>query len=211
MEINSLIGAAEAVLFAAGEPVETEKLAQALELPVETVYKLLKNMQDKYDGETSGIQLVELNGSFQLCTKACFANYVKSAMEIRRNAPLSNAAMEVLAIIAYNQPVTRGFVEQVRGVDSSQTVMNLVEKGLVEEAGRLEVPGRPISYRTTAGFLRTFGMKSLEELPPIPDESGQVLLDEVVRGVTAAENRAAAENQTAVGGNAASGGDTQAE
>lgn len=190
MEINSLIGAAEAVLFAAGEPVETGKLAQALDLPADTAYKLLKNLQDKYDAETSGIMLVELNDSFQLCTKASYADYVKSAMEIRRNAPLSNAAMEVLAIIAYNQPVTRGFIEQVRGVDSSQTVMNLVEKGLVEEAGRLEVPGRPISYQTAPGFLRSFGMKSLEELPPLPDESGQVLLDEVVREAAGGEEPA---------------------
>ena len=138
-------------------------------------------MKDRYEQESSGLLLVELEDSFQLCTKPEYASVVKQTMELRRNTPLSNAAMEVLAIIAYNQPVTRAFVEQVRGVDSSQTVLNLVEKGLVEEAGRLDIPGRPISYRTTQGFLRNFGMKSLEELPPLPDEDGQLLLDEAVR------------------------------
>lgn len=181
MEINNACGAIEAVLFASGDPVETVKIAQAVELEEELTYKLLQTMKDRYDQEGSGLLLVELEDSFQLCTKPEYAAAVKRAMEIRRNTPLSNAAMEVLAIIAYNQPVTRAFVEQVRGVDSSQTVLNLVEKGLVEEAGRLDVPGRPISYKTTQNFLRNFGMKSLEELPPLPDENGQLLLDEVVR------------------------------
>lgn len=181
MEINNACGAIEAVLFASGDPVETVKIAQAVELEEELTYKLLQTMKDRYDQEGSGLLLVELEDSFQLCTKPEYAAAVKRAMEIRRNTPLSNAAMEVLAIIAYNQPVTRAFVEQVRGVDSSQTVLNLVEKGLVEEAGRLDVPGRPISYKTTQNFLRNFGMKSLEELPPLPDENGQLQLDEVVR------------------------------
>ena len=181
MEINNACGAIEAVLFASGDPVETAKIAQAVELEEALVYKLLQTMKDRYEQESSGLLLVELEDSFQLCTKPEYASVVKQTMELRRNTPLSNAAMEVLAIIAYNQPVTRGFVEQVRGVDSSQTVLNLVEKGLVEEAGRLDIPGRPISYRTTQGFLRNFGMKSLEELPPLPDEDGQLLLDEAVR------------------------------
>ncbi len=181
MEINNACGAIEAVLFASGDPVETAKIAQAVELEEALVYKLLQTMKDRYEQESSGLLLVELEDSFQLCTKPEYASVVKQTMELRRNTPLSNAAMEVLAIIAYNQPVTRAFVEQVRGVDSSQTVLNLVEKGLVEEAGRLDIPGRPISYRTTPGFLRNFGMKSLEELPPLPDEDGQLLLDEAVR------------------------------
>ena len=181
MEINNACGAIEAVLFASGDPVETAKIAQAVELEEALVYKLLQTMKDRYEQESSGLLLVELEDSFQLCTKPEYASVVKQTMELRRNTPLSNAAMEVLAIIAYYQPVTRALVEQVRGVDSSQTVLNLVEKGLVEEAGRLDIPGRPISYRTTQGFLRNFGMKSLEELPPLPDEDGQLLLDEAVR------------------------------
>ena len=119
-----------------------------------------------------------LGESFQLVTKDRYAGLIRTALEIRRNTPLSQAAMEVLSIIAYNQPVTKSFVEQVRGVESGQIVNNLAEKGLVEEAGRLDVPGRPIAYRTTLQFLRCFGISSLEQLPPLPDQSGQVMLDE---------------------------------
>lgn len=180
MEIKNIAASIEAILFASGEPVSVQKISEALEIEEETVYKLLINLKDKYDDEASGIMLIELEDSFQLATKPAYAEPVRKVMEIKRNVALSNAAMEILAIIAYNQPVTKGFIEQIRGVDSSQTVNNLVEKGLVEEAGRLEVPGRPISYRTTVGFLRTFGLSSIEELPPLPDESGQVMLDEVV-------------------------------
>lgn len=180
MEINKVKGAIEAILFASGEPVEVSKIAQTLNIEQDIVYKLLKNMQDKYEDDTCGIQLVELSDSFQLCTKACHAEFIKLALEIKRNVPLSQAAMEILAIIAYNQPVTKSFIEQIRGVDSSQTVNTLCEKGLVEEAGRLDVPGRPIAYQTTTGFLRNFGMKNLEDLPPLPDESGQVMFNEVV-------------------------------
>jgi len=179
MEINKIKGVIEAILFASGEPVETAKIAESLNLEYDVVHKLLKNMQDKYDKDESGIDLVEISDSFQLCTKPCHAEYIKKALEIKRNVPLSQAAMEILAIIAYNQPVTKSFIEQIRGVDSSQTVNSLAEKGLVEEAGRLDVPGRPISYKTTIGFLRNFGLKSLADLPPIPDESGQVSLDDV--------------------------------
>lgn len=174
MEINNVsatCAAIEAILFASGEPIEVSKIASAVDVKEEVVYKLIKTLQDKYDKETSGISLVELNDSFQFCTKSEYADYVKKALEMRRNVPLSNAAMEILAIIAYNQPVTKSFIEQIRGVDSSQTVNSLVQKGLVEEAGRLEMPGRPISYRTTSGFLRNFGIKSIDELPPIPDEN----------------------------------------
>lgn len=180
LEINKIKGAIEAILFASGEPVEVAKIAQTLNVEIDIVYKLLKNMQDRYEDDESGIQLVELSESFQLCTKPCHAEFVKLALEIKRNTPLSQAAMEILAIIAYNQPVTKSFIEQIRGVDSSQTVNTLCEKGLVEEAGRLDVPGRPIAYQTTTGFLRNFGMKSLEDLPPLPDESGQVMFDDVV-------------------------------
>ncbi len=179
MEINKIKGVIEAILFASGEPVGTAKIAESLNLEYDVVHKLLKNMQDKYDKDESGIDLVEISDSFQLCTKPCHSEYIKKALEIKRNVPLSQAAMEILAIIAYNQPVTKSFIEQIRGVDSSQTVNSLAEKGLVEEAGRLDVPGRPISYKTTIGFLRNFGLKSLADLPPIPDESGQVSLDDV--------------------------------
>ncbi len=180
MEINQYKARIEAVLFASGEPVSAARLAELLDVEEDTVYQVVTMMKDDYDAEERGILLVELGESFQLATKDCYAGLVRSALEIRRNTPLSQAAMEVLSIIAYNQPVTKSFVEQVRGVESGQIVNNLAEKGLVEEAGRLEVPGRPISYRTTLQFLRCFGISSLEQLPPLPDQSGQVMLDEFI-------------------------------
>ena len=133
-----------------------------------------------------------------MCTNPDFADYIKKALEIKKNIPLSQAAMEVLAIIAYNQPVTKSFVEQVRGVESSQIVNNLVEKGLVEEAGRLDVPGRPISYKTSINFLRCFGLSGLDKLPPLPDENGQVMLDEVVEDYKLAEEQSVQEEKTAL-------------
>jgi len=178
--IKSVQAAIEAILFASGEPIAVKRIAEAVEVEEETVYKICKNIQDRMNEEESGICLLELNDCFQMCSKPEFADVVKKALEMKRNIPLSQAAMEVLAIIAYNQPITKSFVEQVRGVDSSQIVNNLVEKGLVEEAGRLDVPGRPISYKTSINFLRCFGLSGLDKLPPLPDENGQVLLDDVV-------------------------------
>ena len=178
--IKSAEAAIEAVLFASGEPVSVKRLSEAVEVEEETVYKICKTLQDRLNEEESGVCLMEMNDCFQMCSKPEFADIIKKALEIKKNVPLSQAAMEVLAVIAYNQPVTKGFIERVRGVDSSQTVNNLVEKGLVEEAGRLEVPGRPISYRTSLNFLRCFGLSGLDKLPPLPDENGQVLLEEVV-------------------------------
>lgn len=193
--IKSVEAAIEAVLFASGEPIAVRRIAEALEVEEDTVYKLCKNIQDRLNEEGSGICLMELNDCFQMCSKPQFADAVKKALEIKKNTPLSQAAMEVLAIIAYNQPITKGFVEQVRGVDSAQIVNNLVEKGLVEEAGRLDVPGRPISYRTSINFLRCFGLSGLDKLPPLPDENGQVLLDDVVAENKLNEKRAAEETE----------------
>ena len=178
MEINQYKAQIEAVLFASGEPVSAVRLAELLEVEEETVRQVVTLMKDDYEAEERGILVVAWGESFQLVTKDRYAGLIRTALEIRRNTPLSQAAMEVLSIIAYNQPVTKSFVEQVRGVESGQIVNNLAEKGLVEEAGRLDVPGRPIAYRTTLQFLRCFGISSLEQLPPLPDQSGQVMLDE---------------------------------
>lgn len=180
MELDKAYAAIEAVLFASGEPIEIARIAQAVGVEKDIVYNILQNMKDKYDSASSGIELITVNDKYGFTTKAEFAPYIKEALEIKRNVPLSNAAMEVLAVIAYNQPVTKSFIEQVRGVDSSSTVNSLAEKGLVEEAGRLELPGRPIAYKTTDVFLRTFGLKSLNNLPPVPDDSGQISMDELV-------------------------------
>lgn len=156
-----------AVLFAAGEPVEAVRLANALAVDEDTVYKAVLSVNDMLEKDFP-FSILTLGGSYQLAAKQQFAPVIRRALESRRNAPLSQAAMEVLAIIAYNQPVTKSFIEQVRGVDSKSIVNSLVEKGLIEEAGRLELPGRPLSYGTSPNFLRCFGLSSLTELPPVP-------------------------------------------
>jgi segregation and condensation protein B len=156
-----------AVLFALGEPVSPERIADALQTDPETARRLLGRLGDLLDGRGDALQLLSLDGQYQLATREKYTPVIRRALIERRNAALSPAALEVLAAVAYNQPVTRAYVEQVRGVDSSVIVSSLVDKGLLEEAGRLELPGRPITYKTTAHFLRTFGLKSLDDLPTV--------------------------------------------
>ncbi len=180
MDFKQCESAVEAILFASGDPVPVDRLSEATGVDPDTVEKVCRDLKAKYDEPGRGIMLMELEDSFQMVSKPQHAEAIKLALQIKKNQPLSQAAMEVLAIIAYNQPVSKSFVEQVRGVESSQIVNNLVDKGLVEEAGRLDIPGKPIAYKTTIHFLRCFGLKSLENLPPLPDDSGQVMLDEVV-------------------------------
>ena len=168
MEIKEKLGAIEAILFASGEPIEIYRLSEASGVDVGILPSLIKLLNDRYDDVGSGLAIKKLDSSYQMCTREEFAPQIKAALETKKSTPLSNAAMEALTIIAYNQPVSKGFVENVRGVDSSSVVNNLVEKGLVEEAGRLDVPGKPIVYRTTAVFLRSFGLSSVADLPPLP-------------------------------------------
>ena len=170
MELKECMGAVEAMLFAHGEPVSSERLAEVLEMQTEDMERVLLSLSDDYASQDRGICLLHLEDRWQLATKNEYAAPIKTLMDNRRNTPLSSAALEVLAIIAYNQPVSRSFVEQVRGVDSSSTIQKLVQKGLVEEAGRLDLPGRPVSFRTTDVFLRTFGLKSLLDLPPLHED-----------------------------------------
>lgn len=146
---------------------------QVTELDELTLYSVMTALKERYQKTSHGICILDLNGSYQMCTKLEWAEKVKQALEMKRNTPLSQAAMETLAVIAYNEPVTKSFIEQVRGVDSSGIVNNLAEKGLIEEAGRLELPGRPIAYRTSANFLRSFQLTSLADLPPIPEEKNE--------------------------------------
>lgn len=169
MQLNDVERRIEAILFAAGEPIESNRIAQALDLEQKTVDRLVERIRERYLEQDSPLDIVLLDGSYQMCTLPRYAPDIRAVLTLRKGAPLSQAALEVLAVIAYNQPVTRSFVEQVRGVDCSSIVRSLTEKGLVEEAGRLQIPGKPISYRTTSGFLRCFGLNSLSQLPVLPD------------------------------------------
>lgn len=167
MNQNQICAAVEAMLFASGEPVGADRLAQAVQLPKETVERVLEQLRLAYTREESGLCLLHLDQHWQLATKVEWADCVRRLLDSRRAVPLSSAALETLTVIAYNQPVSRAFIEQVRGVDSSSSVTGLLEKGLIEEAGRLDLPGRPVSFRTTDTFLRCFGLSSLEDLPSI--------------------------------------------
>ena len=179
MKFTDGMAVIEAVLFACGEPIELEKLAAAAEIEKETAERIVERLNDRYKEQNSAFTIGKLGDSYQMMTRPEFARYIKSAMETRRQAPLTQAALEVLAIVAYNQPITRAFVDQVRGVDSSGVVRSLVERNLLEEHGRLnDVPGRPIAYRTTENFLRCFGLSSLEDLPPIPGSTDQLNIED---------------------------------
>lgn len=170
MTVNEMIPAFEAILFAAGEPVEIEKFTEVFEIDTETAESIMDMLSDRLDNSGSAVKLVRLDFCYQLCTRKEYAENIRAVLDLRRKAPLSQAALEVLAVIAYNQPVTKAYVEQVRGVDCSGVVSTLVEKGLLEEKGRLELPGRPLLYGTTANFLRCFGLKNLDELPEVPSD-----------------------------------------
>ena len=179
MDLNEKTAAVEAILFAGGEPIEGERLALAAGFEPRELEEVIKALEEKYSRPDSGLQLLTLEDCYQLATKLCFSEQIKEAFEIRKNTALSAAAMEVLAIVAYNQPVTKSFVDNVRGVDSSSTVNSLAEKGLICEAGRLELPGRPIAYKTTDSFLRSFRISSLSQLPPLPEQSEQISFDDL--------------------------------
>lgn len=175
MTFKELRAAAEAVLFASGEPIEAEKIAEALEISTEDTEKLIASIIDELNDRNSGICIIKLDDKYQMCTRLELAKYVRNALEIKKNTPLSQAAFEVLAIVAYNQPVTKSFIEQVRGVDCSGPIANLVQKSLIEEKGRLDLPGRPLLYGTTDGFLRCFCISSLSELPPLPEKEAEAV------------------------------------
>ena len=174
MEIKEKLGIIEAILFASGDPVEIYRLSEASGVDISTLSSMIKVLNERYTDSGSALCIKRLENSYQICTREEFAPAIRKAIETKRNTPLSNASMEALTIIAYNQPVSKSFVEKVRGIDSSSVINNLVEKGLVEEAGRLDVIGRPVVYRTTTVFLRTFGLSSISDLPPI----GQTTINE---------------------------------
>ena len=177
--ISDVTSAIEAILFAAGYPVEYEKLSTVLGLTVKDVKVLLSEMAKEYEGPSShrGLLLLMYPDTCQLSTKEEFLPYIREALGIKRGGNLSNSTMEALAIVAYNQPVTRSDVDNIRGVDSSYAMTSLIDKGLIEVCGRLEAPGRPMLYATSDKFLRVFGISSLEELPVTEltnvDENGE--------------------------------------
>lgn len=169
MELKEMTASVEAVLFACGEPVGVDRLCETLEVDRSTVAKIVRSLNNTYEEISSALKIVSLGDKFQMTTDTKYADVVRKALEIRRNQPLSQAAFETLAVIAYNQPVTKAFVEQVRGVDCSGVISGLCEKGLIEECGRLDLPGRPLLYATSDSFLRCFGISDLSQLPAVPD------------------------------------------
>lgn len=167
MEPKDVQRAIMAILFAAGEPVDAKRLSFALEIDEDEVHRQTQVLIDQLSYDRSGIRILKLENAYQMCSSSEMAEYVTKTLETRKPPKLSASQLETLTIIAYYQPATKAYVEQLRGVDSSYSVSALLTKKLIEECGRLNVPGRPILYRTTPDFLRTFGLRSLEELPEI--------------------------------------------
>ncbi len=168
---EKIINAVEAMIFAYGEPLSVDKIAEVLEIKADKVQKICDLLVERYNELNGGIMLCKLEKEYQFCSRKEYGDYIRTLNELKRNTPLSQAALEVLSIIAYNQPITKAFAEQVRGVDCSGVFNSLVEKGLIEETGRLELPGRPILYSTTPLFLRAFQLTSLVDLPPLPQDT----------------------------------------
>ena len=188
---DNLVSTIEAMLFASGDPVEASKLAEVLDIDIETVEKMLGHLSALYDERSSGLMIIRIDNKYQICTREKYSEEVRKLMEIKKNTPLSNAAFEVLAVIAYNKTVTRSFIEQVRGVDCSGPISSLVQKGLIEEKGRMDLPGRPLTYGTTDRFLRCFSLNSLEDLPDLPknDEIDSIARDESQTSLFDNENK----------------------
>ena len=181
MTLKQAIKAAEAIIFASGDGMTFSALMGILEVDEKEMQYIVDTLKDKYYADNSGIVLVQNTDIISFTTSKEQSEIVHNALAIKKNSPLSNAAMETLAIIAYNQPVSRAFIEQVRGVDSTSSVQTLLARNLIEEAGRLEIPGRPLSYKTTATFLRSFSLNSLADLPVVKaeKEEGQLSTDDL--------------------------------
>lgn len=187
MQLEENISIIEAILFASGEPIESDKLAQAADLETDSIEMMVKFLNDRYDNMCSALRVIKLNESYQITTRERFAPFIKVALENTRKAILTPAAMEVLTIVAYNQPVSKSFVENVRGIESSLIVNSLVEKDLLCEAGRLDVPGKPVAFKTTETFLRCFQLSSIKDLPPLPSHNEQVSFNDVTETVDESE------------------------
>lgn len=184
MDENKIESAIESILFAAGREVKIDELTLALELSKDEIEKAIVNMQERYEKLSSGIELIKADNGYQLCSKKENAEYIYQVIDKRSKPKLSNAALETLAIIAYNPRISRAEIEAIRGVNVDATIYKLLEYDLIEEAGKLDLPGRPMSYKTTSEFLKMFGYTSLKDLPDLPrykiDENHQIVIDELI-------------------------------
>ena len=184
MEINQKKSIIEAIFFATGRPVTKNELILALEISAEDIDNIIKSMQEEYKKEDRGIELISIENSYQLCTKKELYEYIYPILDKRSKPNLSNAALETLSIIAYNPKITRAEIEAIRGVSADACVYKLLEYGLIEEAGKIDLPGKPMSYKTTGDFLRMFGYNSLGDLPELPryklDENKQIVIDDLI-------------------------------
>lgn len=184
MEINQQKAILEAILFAAGRPVSGKELLLSLEISEKDIEAIIASMQEDYKVQARGIEIIKIDNSYQLCTKKELHDFIYPVLDKRNKPNLSNAALETLAIIAYNPKIARAEIEAIRGVSADACVYKLLEYGLIEEAGKIDLPGKPMSYQTTTEFLRMFGYTSLEDLPDLPryklDENKQIVIDELI-------------------------------
>lgn len=184
MDLEKAQAIIEAMLFAAGREVKIKEIMNVLEIGSDDIDKIMQNMKLKYDSETSGIDLIKVEDGYQFCTKKEYYEYIYPIFDNRAKPTISNAALETLSIIAYNPKITRAQIEAIRGVGSDGTIYKLLEFGLIEEAGRMDAPGRPTMYKVTTNFLKMFGISSLDELPDLPryrlDENEQIVIDDIM-------------------------------
>jgi len=184
MEIDKIKAIIEAILFSCGRPVEMRELITALEIPEEDIIKIVQNMQEEYKENHRGIELIKVENGYTLCSKKEYYEYIYPLFDNRAKPNISNAAMETLAIIAYNPKITRAEIESIRGVNTDATIYKLLEYNLIEDAGKSDLPGKPTVYQTTQEFLKTFGFSNLDELPDLPrykmDENEQIVIDDII-------------------------------
>lgn len=200
MEIEKAKGVIEAILFAAGREVKITELMSALELSSGEIISIIESMKLDYQEQNRGLQIVNIKEAYQLCTKQEYYEYLYAILDKRNKPNLSQAALETLAIIAYNPRITRAEIEQIRGVNSDGTIYKLLDYNLIEETGKLDAPGKPGTYGITSEFLRIFGMGSLDELPDLPrykvDENQQIVIDDLIEGPQAIEEIEKSESKT---------------
>ena len=196
MEKENIKAAVEAMLFAAGERVPAARMSLILETDEDSIYAAAKELADEYSFNRRGVRILTLDNKLQMCSSPEYAGVISKTLEQRKPPMLSQPALETLAVVAYFQPVTRAYIDQVRGVDSSYTVSALTERGLIEVCGKLDVPGRPSLFRTTDVFLRTMGIEKLSELPPLPDMSSTEGIEKLQNAIDELQNGANKDQMT---------------